>query len=68
MHLLATSVIAVVSTVVNPGITSASAPNPSRSSPTTRIKVQGTSLPLRLKSLWCKYAKECWTSPPWVTF
>jgi hypothetical protein len=57
MHLLATLVIVVVSTVVNPGITSAIAQNLSRSSPTHRIKVQGTSLPLRLRSLWCKYAK-----------
>jgi hypothetical protein len=40
-----------------PGITSAIAPNPSRSSPTHQIKVQGTNLPLRLRSLWCKYAK-----------
>jgi hypothetical protein len=52
-----TSVIAVVSTVVNQGITSVIAPSPSRSSPTHRIKVQGTSLPLRLRSLWCKSAK-----------
>jgi hypothetical protein len=32
-------------------------PKPSRSSPTHRIKVSGTSLPLWLRSLWCKYAK-----------
>jgi hypothetical protein len=50
MHLLATLVIVVVSTVLNPGITSAIAQNLSRSSPTHRIKVQGTSLPLRLKA------------------
>jgi hypothetical protein len=43
--------------VVNQGITSVIAPSPSRSSPTHRIKVQGTSLPLRLRSLWCKSAK-----------
>jgi hypothetical protein len=58
MHLLATLVIVIVSTVVNKGITSVIAPNPSKSSPTHEIKVQGTSLPLRLRSLWCKYAKE----------
>jgi hypothetical protein len=57
MHLLATLVIVVVSTVVNQGITLEIAPNTSRSSPTHKIKVQGTSLPLRLRSLWCKYAK-----------
>jgi hypothetical protein len=68
MHLHATSVIAVVSTVVNQGITSVIAPSPSRSSPTHRIKVQGTSLPLQPRSLWCKSAKASWTSPPWVTF
>jgi hypothetical protein len=61
MHLLATLVIVVVSTVVNQGITSVIAPSPSRSSPTRRIKVQGTSLPLRLRSLWCKSAKASWT-------
>jgi hypothetical protein len=43
--------------VVRPGITSASAPSPSRSSPTPRIKVQGTSLLLWPRSLWCKYAR-----------
>jgi hypothetical protein len=31
--------------------------NPGRSSPTHKINVQGTSMPLRLRSLWCKYAK-----------
>jgi hypothetical protein len=45
------------STVVSRGITSASVPSPGRSSPTHRIRVQETSLPLRLRSLWCKYAK-----------
>jgi hypothetical protein len=57
MHLLKTLVIVVASTVVNQSITSAIALNPSRSSPTHRIKVQETSPPLRLRSLWCKYAK-----------
>jgi hypothetical protein len=57
MHLLATLVIVVASTVVNQGITSTIAPNPSRTSPAHQIKVQGTSLPLQLRSLWCKYAK-----------
>jgi hypothetical protein len=57
MHLLATLVIVVALTVVSWGITSASVPNPGRSSPTHRIKVQETSLPLRLRRLWCKYAK-----------
>jgi hypothetical protein len=57
MHLLATLVIVVASTVVSQGITSASVPNPGRSSPTRRIKVQEISPPLRLRSLWCKYAK-----------
>jgi hypothetical protein len=33
-------------------------PKPGRSSPTPRIKVQETSLSLRPRSLWCKYAKE----------
>jgi hypothetical protein len=32
-------------------------PKPGRSSPTPRIKVQETSLSLRPRSLWCKYAK-----------
>jgi hypothetical protein len=64
MHPLTTLVIVVVSIVVNQGITSVIAPNPRRSSPTHRIKEQGTSLPLRLRSLWCKYAKASWTSPP----
>jgi hypothetical protein len=68
MHLLATLVIVVASTVVNRGITSVIVPNPGRSSPTHRIKVQGISQPLRLRSLWCKYAKASWTSPPWVIF
>jgi hypothetical protein len=57
MHLLAMLVIIVASTVVSRGITSTSVPSPGRSNPTHRIKVQGTSLPLRLRSLWCKYAK-----------
>jgi hypothetical protein len=39
MHLLATLVIAVVSTVLNQRITSVNAPSPSRSSPTHRIQV-----------------------------
>jgi hypothetical protein len=68
MHLLAMLVIVVASTVVNRGITLVIVPNPGRSSPTPRIKVQGTSPPLRLRSLWCKYAKASWTSPPWVIF
>jgi hypothetical protein len=57
MHILATLVIAVVSTVVNQGIGLVIAPSPNRSSPTHRIKVQGTNLPLWLRSLWCKSAK-----------
>jgi predicted aspartyl protease len=40
MHLLATLVIAVVSTVVNQGIASVITPSLNRSSPTHRIKVQ----------------------------
>jgi hypothetical protein len=54
MHLLTTWVIAVASTVVNRGITSVIVPSPGRS---LGIKVQETSLPLWLRSLWCKYAK-----------
>jgi hypothetical protein len=57
MHLLATLVIVVASIVVNRGITSVIVPNPGRSRPTHRIKVQGISQPLRLRSLWSKYAK-----------
>jgi hypothetical protein len=41
--------------------------SPSRTSPTHRIKAQGPSRPIRLRSQWCKSAKESWTSPPWVT-
>jgi hypothetical protein len=40
-----------------PGHNISDCPSPSRSSPTHRIKVQGTSLPLQLRSLWCKSAK-----------
>jgi hypothetical protein len=58
MHLLATLVIIVASIVVSRGITSASVPSPGRSSPTHRIKVHETSLPLWLRSLWCKYTKS----------
>jgi hypothetical protein len=57
MHLLASLVIVVASTVVSRGITSAIVPSPGRSSPTRRIKVQQTSPPLRLRNLWCKYTK-----------
>jgi hypothetical protein len=57
MHLLATLVIVVATTVASQGITSTSAPNPGRSSPTRRIRVQEASLSLRLRSLWCKYAR-----------
>jgi hypothetical protein len=57
MHLLATLVIVVATTVASQGITSASVPSPGRSSPTRRIEVQETSLPLQLRSLWCKYAR-----------
>jgi hypothetical protein len=46
MHLLASLVIVVASTVVSQGITSASVPSPGGSSPTHRIKEQETSLPL----------------------
>jgi hypothetical protein len=58
MHLLATLVIAVASTVVNRGITSVIVPNPGRSIPNPIIKVSGTSLPLQIRGLWCKYAKS----------
>jgi hypothetical protein len=54
---VATLVIVVATTVASRGITSASVPSPRRSSPTRRIKVQETSLPLQLRSLWCKYAR-----------
>jgi hypothetical protein len=57
MHLLATLVIVVASTVVSRGITLVSVPSPDRSSPTPKIKEQEASLPLRLRSLWCKYTK-----------
>jgi hypothetical protein len=57
MYLHAMSVIVVVSIVVNQSITSVIAPSPSRSSPTHKIQVQETSLPLRPRSLWCKSAK-----------
>jgi hypothetical protein len=53
----ATSLIAVATTMVSQGNTSVIAPSPSRTSPTHRIKVQGTSLPLRLRSLWYKFDK-----------
>jgi hypothetical protein len=57
MHPHVTSVIAAVSIVVSQGITSVIAPNPSRTSPTHRTKVQETSLSLRLRRQWCKSAK-----------
>jgi hypothetical protein len=57
MHLLVTLAIVVPSTVVNQGITSVNVPSLGRSSPTHKIKEQETSLPLQLRSLWCKYAK-----------
>jgi hypothetical protein len=50
MHLLATLVIVVASTVVSRGITAVSVSSPGRSSPTPRIKVHETSRPLRLRS------------------
>jgi hypothetical protein len=52
-----TSVIAAVSTMVSRGTISVTAPNPSRTSPTRRIKVQETSLSLQQRSQWCKSAK-----------
>jgi hypothetical protein len=57
MHLHVTSMITAVSIVVSQGTTSVIAPSPSRTSPTYRIKVQETSLPLRLRSQWCKSVK-----------
>jgi hypothetical protein len=43
--------------VVSQGTISVIAPSPSRTSPTHRIKVWEASLPLRLRSQWCKSAK-----------
>jgi hypothetical protein len=54
MHPLAMLEIVVATTVDSQGTTLMSVPSPGRSSPTRRIRVQETSLPLRLRSLWCK--------------
>jgi hypothetical protein len=40
-----------------PGHYISDCPKPRQIKPNPQIKVQGTSLPLRLRSLWCKYAK-----------
>jgi hypothetical protein len=51
------TVIAAISIVVSQGTTSVIAPSPSRTSPTSRIKVQEASLSLRLRTQWCKSAR-----------
>jgi hypothetical protein len=67
MHPHVTPAIGIDSIVASRGTTWVIAPNPSRISPTNRIKVWETSGPIRLRSQWYKSAKASWTSPPWVT-
>jgi hypothetical protein len=57
LHPHVTSMITTVSIVVSQGTTSVIAPSPSRTSPSSRIKVWETSVPLWLRSQWCKSAK-----------
>jgi hypothetical protein len=58
MHPHVTPVITAITIVASLGTIYVIALSPSRTSPTHRIKAQGPSRPIRLRSQWCKSAKE----------